>query len=387
MIRVAIVGAGAIADAHIEAYGKFRDRCEIVGLVDLYPDKAADKLRRYGLEAQVYADHHALLNGTAFDLASICLPPFAHASVAVDLLTAGKHVLVEKPMAASLQECDAMLEAARTHARLLSVVAQNRFKTANVKLKTLVESGLVGRIVHAQIDSFWWRGASYYDLWWRGTWEKEGGGCTLNHAVHQIDLFHWFLGMPRSVQAVVANVAHENSEVEDFSTAVLAYPNGSIGQINASLLHHGERQQFVLQGERAMIGVPWRVEASTPRANGFPDRDPALEAELTSQYERLPEVEYEGHVGQIANVLSAIESRERLLVDGVAGRNTIELVTAIYASGFSGARVALPLSPDSPYYTRQGILAHAPHFHEKTRSVENYARNDIVVGSQSDQKG
>lgn len=386
MIRVAIIGAGAIADTHIEAYLKFPARCEIVGLVDIYPDKAKQKLAKFGLNVPVYGDYRALRDAVPFDLASVCLPPFAHADVTVDLLNVGKHVLVEKPMATCLAECDRMLTAARAGGRLLSVVAQNRFKTPTMKLKKIVESGMLGRIVHAQVDSFWWRGSNYYDLWWRGTWEREGGGCTMNHAVHQIDLFHWMVGMPDALQSIVANLAHENSQVEDFSTAVLLYGNNGIGQVNASLVHHGEPQQLVVQGERASAAVPWRVRASTPRDNGFPDDNPALVAEIQTLYDRLPALEYEGHAGQIANVLGAIEESETLVVDGQAGRNTIELVTAIYQSGFLGARTCLPLDASSPFYTHEGILKHAPHFHEKTRSVENFANDDIVVGALSDQK-
>jgi UDP-N-acetyl-2-amino-2-deoxyglucuronate dehydrogenase len=386
MIRVAIIGAGGIADSHIEAYAKFQDRCEIVGLVDIYQEKAAHKVQKYGLKAKALSDLAALLNDVPFDLASICLPPFAHASAAIDLLNAGKHVLTEKPMAPSLQECDQMLYAAQTNKRLLGIVAQNRFKTPMMKLKKILESGVIGNMRHAQVDSFWWRGNSYYDLWWRGTWEKEGGGCTINHAVHQIDLFHWMIGMPMSLQAVVTNIAHDNSEVEDFSTAVLFYENGGIGQVNASLVHHGEPQQLVIQGERAKVGVPWKVQASRARENGFPENNPTLEAEIQSLYDKLPALTYEGHVGQIANVLAAMEGSEALLIDGKAGRNTIELVTAIYAAGFSGRPIDLPLSSDNPFYTREGILKHAPHFHDKTRSVENFADSDIVVGSLSDQK-
>ena len=386
MIRVAIIGAGAIADTHIEAFLKFKARSQVVGLVDIYPDKANEKIRRYNLNAQAYGDHSKLLNDARFDLAVICAPPFAHAPAAIDLLNAGKHVLVEKPMAPSLAECDQMLAAARANKRLLSVVAQNRYRTPMTKLKQIVDSGIIGKIVHAQVDSFWWRGNNYYNLWWRGTWEKEGGGCTMNHAVHQIDLFHWIVGMPQSLQAVVANVAHENSQVEDFSTAVLFYADGKIGQVTASLLHHGEPQQFVLQGERATIGVPWRVRAMCQRENGFPDDNPALEKEIQTRYDALPTLEYELHAGQIDNVLAAIEGTAPLLNDGRAGRNTIELVTATYASGFSGKRIDLPLTPENPFYTRDGTVKHAPHFHEKTKSVENFADSTIIVGSANDQK-
>jgi len=99
-------------------------------------------------------------------------------------------------MAASLEECDEMIEAARRSDRVVSVVAQNRFRTDMMKLKQVVDSGLAGKILHAQVDSYWWRGQTYYDLWWRGTWEREGGGCTLNHAVHHLDALQWMMGMP-----------------------------------------------------------------------------------------------------------------------------------------------------------------------------------------------
>jgi predicted dehydrogenase len=386
MIRVALIGAGAIADTHLEALLKFKTRAQVVALVDIYPEKANAKIRRYNLNAQAYCDHHELLNDARFDLAVICTPPFAHAPTSIDLLNAGKHLLVEKPMATCLAECDQMLAAARANHRLLSIVAQNRFRTPLIKLKQIIDSGVIGKIVHAQIDSFWWRGDNYYNLWWRGTWEKEGGGCTLNHAVHQIDLFHWVVGMPQALQAILANVAHKNSEVEDFSTTTFFYADGKIGQVNASLVHHGEPQQFVIQGTRAAVGVPWRLKASHQRENGFPEDDPALEKEIQARYEALPALEHELHAGQIDNVLAAIEGRAALLIDGTAGRNTIELVTAIYASGFSGQRVNLPLAPDNPFYTREGILKHARHFHEKTTSIENFSDSTIIVGAASDQK-
>lgn len=386
MIRVAIIGTGGIADTHIEAYLQFPERCRIVALCDIYPDKALRKAEKYGLDVKIYDDHRALLNDGTFDLASNCTPPYVHAEITINLLNAGKHTLLEKPMATSLHECDQILEAQQASGKLLSIVAQNRFKKMYWNLKKVVEQNVIGRIVYAQVDSFWWRGHNYYDLWWRGTWEKEGGGCTLNHAVHQIDLFQWIIGMPVELQAMLANVAHDNSEVEDFSTAFLRYANGGIGQINASLLHHGEPQQFVIQGERATIAAPWKVIASNQRENGFPDPNPALEAEIQSLYDRVPELEYTGHTAQIANVLAALEGKATLLIDGHAGRRTLDLITAIYYAGTYNEKVKVPLTPDNPFYTTAGILAHAPRFYRKTRSVEHFADEGIVVGAASEQK-
>jgi predicted dehydrogenase len=380
MQRIAILGAGAISDSHINAYLKFKDQARIVALADLFPEKAAEKAAKLGLTAKVFKNCEELLEGCEFDAASICLPPFEHAPAAAALLRAGKHVLTEKPMATCLEECDAMLDAAETGGRLLGVVAQNRFKTPTMKLKRVLESGAAGRILHAQVDSLWWRGGNYYDLWWRGTWAKEGGGCTMNHAVHQIDIFLWMMGSPAEVLSVSLNLAHENSEVEDFSTSVLTYADGGVGQITASLVHHGEEQQIVFQCERAKLAVPWQVKAGVQKENGFPEDNPALAAQIQAMYDRLPDVEHEGHDGQVANFLAAIAGREPLLVDGRQGRRTLELITAIYQSSHLGQRVRLPLGPESPFYSREGVLKHVRHFHEKTKSVENFASNEITLG-------
>ena len=127
-----------------------------------------EKIAKYGLQARVFKNCDELLKGCDFEAASVCLPPLDHAPVTVALLRAGKHVLTEKPMATCLEECDQMLDAARAGRRLLGVVAQNRFRTPMMKLKRVLESGLLGKILHTQVDSLWWRGSNYYDLWWRG---------------------------------------------------------------------------------------------------------------------------------------------------------------------------------------------------------------------------
>jgi hypothetical protein len=126
--------------------------------------------------------------------------------------------------------------------------------------------------------------------------------------------------------------------------------------------------------------VPWQVKAMRPRENGFPEDNLALVAELQARYESLPVVASEGHHGQITNFLNAIEGREPLLIDGHEGRKTLELITAIYQAAHLGRKVSLPLKPEDPFYTREGILAHARHFHEKRRSIDNFADNQITFG-------
>ncbi|GGH76144.1 putative dehydrogenase [Pullulanibacillus pueri] len=380
MLNVAIIGVGAISSAHIDAYQGLSEYCHIVALCDIYPKKAQKAVEQFHLNADVYEDYHELLKRQDIDLVSVCTPPYTHAEIAIDCLNAHKNVLVEKPMASSLAECDAMNAAAEQSGKILSVVAQNRFTTPMMKLKQVLETELMGPIVHTQVDSFWWRGHSYYDLWWRGTWEKEGGGCTLNHAVHHIDIFRWMRGMPSEVTAVMSNTSHDNAEVEDVSAAIFRYGDGSLAQITSSVVHHGEEQQLIFQGKKARVSVPWKVKASTSKENGFPEEDKGLELKLEKIYDELPEVEFTGHTGQIYDVLQAIAGKKQVLVDGKEGRETLELITAIYQAASLGEPVKLPLKEDSPFYTRKGVLENATHFYEKTTSLEEFKSNEITTG-------
>ncbi|MBP1755250.1 MAG: oxidoreductase [Firmicutes bacterium] len=383
MIRVAIIGTGNISSAHINAYLAFPERCKIVALCDIYPDKALEKVETYHLEADVVDDHKELLEREDIDLVSVCTPPFCHAEIAINFLNAGKNVMVEKPMAASLEECDQMIAASGASGKLLAVIAQNRFKDPVMRLKAVLDSGKIGRVLHAQVDSFWWRGHCYYDLWWRGLWEKEGGGCTLNHAVHHIDMLGWMLGKPTKVQAMLSNTAHDNAEVEDISIAALQYPFGTVAQVTSSVIHHGEEQQVIFQGEKARISAPWKIYASTSLDNGFPIENIELEKDLEKLYDSIPELAYTGHEGEIDNVLTAIETGEQPLITGESGRLTIELITAIYKAGFEQRTVELPITVQDEYYTVQGIQKNAIHFYEKTNSVVDFGTSQgFTVGSE-----
>ena len=129
MIRVAIVGLGGISAAHIQAYLTFPERCRIVALVDIVPEKARKRAEEYGISCDILDDHHLLLDRRDIDLVDICTPPYVHAEISVNCLRAGMNVLCEKPMAASLEECDQVLAAARESGKLFSSIAQNRFRT------------------------------------------------------------------------------------------------------------------------------------------------------------------------------------------------------------------------------------------------------------------
>ncbi|MGX9346990.1 Gfo/Idh/MocA family protein [Microbacterium sp. KNMS] len=371
MLRIGIIGTGSIASAHISGYLAFPEECEIVALADVMPGKAAQKAAEFGLtDAVGYDDPLRMIAEAGLDLVSIATPPSTHAALSIAALDGGVNVLVEKPMAPSLEECDAMLAAQERSGKLLSVVAQNRFRDDLATLKEVVESGLLGTISHVRVDSAWWRGLPYYDLWWRGTWEKEGGGCTLNHAIHHIDLLLWLLGRPTEITAMLANAQHDNSEVEDLSVAVFRYERG-LAQLTSSVVHHGEEQEIVIQGEKARVSQPWKVIAERADGGGFPAKggDADLVAEIEAVAAAKEPLGHYGHEGQIGDLLGAIRDGRAPIADGRDGRNAIEVVTAIYKAGIERAFVELPLKADDPYYRAGQLVEHAPHFYEKQASL------------------
>ena len=372
MIKAAIIGTGNICPSHIKGYLNFPERCRIIALCDIYPEKAQARIDEFSLDARAYADYKEMLAKEKPDLVSICLPPYVHAEIAVAAMEAGANVVCEKPMAASLAECDRMIEAEKRTGKVICCVAQNRFRDDHMGLKKILDSGVLGRIVHASVESNWWRGHSYYDLWWRGTWEKEGGGCTLNHAVHHIDLLLWMMGMPKRITAVLSNASHDNSEVEDVSVAIAEYPGGALAQLTSSVIAHGHFQTVVMQGEKAMAAVPWRRYASLPLPNGFPIENEELEKKLDEMHESFAPLPYTLHTAQIDDALSAIEEGRAPFITSADGRATVEFITAVYESGFTGRAVDLPLKKDDPFYTVEGMLKNVRHFYEKGASVENF---------------
>lgn len=380
MIGIAILGAGDIANIHIEAYKELAGRCRIVALADIFTEKAGAKREKYGLDCDVVADYRELLDREDVNLVSVCLPPAAHCQAVVDFLKAGKHVLCEKPMAPTLEECDRMIAAAREGGAKLSVVAQSRFKPDIMKTKKLLEQGTMGPLYFAQANSMWWRGDNYYDLWWRGTWEKEGGGCTFIHAVHHIDLFLWLMGDVEELSATVSNQNHHNSEVEDISISTLRFKSGALGLVVASLLHHGEEQKIIIDGQNGSVEIPHKISVSRQMQNGYPEDDADAGSALEAVFEGIEDITYTEHCGQIEDVLRAIEQGTEPLITGIDGRRTIEFISAVYQSAFTGARVRFPMDEKDLFYTKEGILNKAVRFNEKKRSVENYADTGIKVG-------
>lgn len=163
----------------------------------------------------------------------------------------------------------------------------------------------------------------------------------------------------------------------------MRYEDGSVAQVTSSVVHHGEEQGITLQCADAKISAPWKPQAEITQSNGFPvsggNKD--LLAKLEAFYQEIPDLPYEGHTGEIDDVLTALEKGTRPLITGVDGRKTVELISAIYKAGCEKIMVKLPLEPSDPYYTFEGILKHATRFYEKSAAIENFEEQTFTLGN------
>ncbi|WP_350347530.1 Gfo/Idh/MocA family oxidoreductase [Agromyces sp. G08B096] len=334
LLRAAIIGTGAIAHAHAEAIAAYPD-AELVAVVDRDPQAAERFAERYGVPV-VFDDLEALLAAEPLHVLHVCTPPGVHAEQAIRALQAGLDVIVEKPPARSLDELDEMLSAAERAGRRLAVVFQQRTGTAAAHVRRLLDDGAFGRPLVATCQTLWYRDDAYFEVPWRGSWATEGGGPTLGHGIHQIDLLAWLLGDWTSVEGRLWRLGRE-TETEDVSTAVIGFANGAVASVITSAVSPRETSSIRIDTERATITVDhlyghahehWRI---TPAPHV-----PAAEAETWALPARE---EGSGHVPFIREVYDALRSDAPLPLVAADPARSFELVTAVSSSAATGAAV------------------------------------------------
>lgn len=362
MLKVMIVGCGMIAPKHIDGFLKKGDECKITVLANRNVEKAEALKKQYNLDCICVSDYKV---GLEFcDAVSICSPPATHKEIAIQAFEAGKHVICEKPLAQSIEDCDAMIMSAKEHGKVFSSIAQNRFIPENAKVIDMIRSGDLGKVFHTSVQSYWFRSDEYYDMDWRGKWEIEGGGVTMNNAIHHMDLLLWAKGMPCEITSTFSNLNHKGSQEEDISISIFKYPDGSLATVTCSMLHHGEEKEIYFQAEKGGVSIPFKARASKGKPNGFGENDPDGKAEIERIYQNKKYDMPERFDGQIANFIDAILHGEKLLITGEDGRDALEIVVGIYKSSITGKPVGMPLSRDDKYCTLAGRIQDAPRFNQ-----------------------
>lgn len=345
--RTLIVGTGAIADAHAEAIAAQGGRAVVAACADVDPDRAGAFATRWGIPA-TYAGVDEALAAESFDLVHVCTPPVAHLPVAAAALRAGAIPIVEKPPVRSLEELEELAVLERATGLPVVSVFQQRFGSGAVRLRRLLAEGTLGRPLLAHCHTLWYRDADYFAVPWRGRWDTEGGGPTMGHGVHQFDLLLSVLGPWRELVAVAGRQSRD-TETEDVSTAIVTFESGAIATIVNSVVSPRETSSLRFDFEYGTVELDhlygygdddWTV-------TGLPD-DPALRLAWD---DGEPEVR-SGHTAQFAAVLDALDRGERPPVALEEARSTMELIAAIYASAFTGRRIARgELAPGDPFFS------------------------------------
>ncbi|GAB3229505.1 Gfo/Idh/MocA family oxidoreductase [Glycomyces halotolerans] len=348
--RLAIVGTGGIGNLHAENLRAHLDgRIEIVAAVDPAADRLEAFQARFGIE-RGYATLEDLLASEKLDLVDLCTPPGAHAAGAVAALEAGVGVVCEKPPALSLAEHDRIAAAAAVSAGDFAVISQHRFGSAAERVRNMMASGVLGSLAVGKCDTLWYRPEEYFAVDWRGRWETEGGGPTMGHGIHQIDTLLSIVG-PWSEVVATAHRHRRITNTEDVSHAIVTLESGASVAITNSLLSPRETSQLRLDFDCATVELDhlygygddnWTITPLDAHAE-----------EVGRAWAGEPRGRGSGHGAQFAAIADALDKGIAPPVAVDDARRTLELVTAIYASAFTGRPVrAGEIDPTSPYYQR-----------------------------------
>jgi UDP-N-acetyl-2-amino-2-deoxyglucuronate dehydrogenase len=353
-LRFGLVGCGVIGATHADAIAGLPD-AELVAVADIDMARAATLAARYDASAHgsieemldaASSPRGAPYSGRPLDVVTICTPSGLHGAQACQVMRAGCHVLVEKPMDIRREALDEMLAVQREAGVQLAVVSQHRFDPASVRMHELVAAGAFGRLVLGNAAVPWWRSQEYYDSAdWRGTRALDGG-VLMNQAIHSIDVLQWLMGPVRSVYAYMDTLAHR-MESEDVAVAVLRFASGALGTISATTGGYpGDLTRIEVFGDKGSAVIENNELAYLRVAGG---EQPPVDTPSTNRGAvanpggaTAPMPPPGSHAWQIADLIHAIREGRPPAIDGLEGRRPVDIILAIYESAQNGREVLLP---------------------------------------------
>lgn len=345
-MKYALIGCGRIATNHVKA--ALTNDLEIVGLCDVIPEKIEEIMEKHDFQnnekIRKYTDYKEMLDQVKPELVSIATESGNHAEIALYCIDKGIHLIIEKPMAMSIEDANKIIDKSKEKGVKVSSCHQNRFNVAIQEMRKAVEGGRFGKISHGSIHVRWNRGKGYYDqASWRGTW-AEDGGALMNQCIHGIDLLRWMMGDEiEEVYGATRQQFHDYLEAEDLGMAVVKFKNGTIGTIEGTTNVYPKNLEETLY----MFGEKGTVKIGGTSTNNIDVWEFADETEEDAKNKGLEEatsnVYGNGHTDLFADVIDAIKTDRAPYVDAVAGRNALELVLAIYKSQKTGQPVKFPL--------------------------------------------
>ena len=346
-MKYALIGCGRISTNHIKA--AINNSLEIVAVCDIVPPHMDAVLEKNGIAGNSYihkyTDYKEMILEQKPQLVSIATESGKHAEIAIWCIKHGCNVIIEKPIAMSLDDADRIINASEQYHVKVCACHQNRFNIAVQKTRKALESGRFGKLSHGSINVRWNRNKDYYtQAPWRGTW-AEDGGCLMNQCIHGIDLLRWMFGDEvESVYGATRQQQHNYLEAEDVGVAVVVFKNGAIGTIEGTtnVFPKNLEETLYIFGENGTVKIGG---TSTNNIDVWNFKDEREEDQQNKNLQEATSNVYgNGHTSLFADMIEAIENDRAPYVDAKAGRRALEMVLAIYKSQKTGLPIQLPLT-------------------------------------------
>lgn len=345
-MKYALVGCGRIATNHVKAV--LNNNLEFVAVCDVIPEHMEELLAKHDLQNDTsikqYTDYKKMIEENEIELVGIATESGLHAEIALYCIDHGINLIIEKPMAMSMQDATEIIKRSEEKGVKVSACHQNRFNVAVQEMRKALEAGRFGKLSHGSIHVRWNRNQGYYtQAPWRGTWAQDGGAL-MNQCIHGIDLLRWMMGNEiDEVYGVTRQQFHDYLEAEDIGMAVVKFKNGAVATIEGTTNVYPQNleETLYLFGEKGTVKLGGK---STNNIDVWNFADETEEDQANKGLEEATSNVYgNGHTSLYADVIDAIKNDRAPYVDAYAGRNALELVLAIYKSQKEGKAVKLPL--------------------------------------------
>ncbi len=344
-IGIGIVGCGMIANFHARAIADAQG-AHLVACTDFKPELATAFAEKNSCKA--YATLDEMLADPDIAAVTICTPSGAHRDPAVAAASAGKHVVVEKPLEVTTEKCDEIIAAAEKTGVKLAVTFQSRFHQSSQLIKNAVDQGRFGQVTMGDAYVKWYRSQEYYDSGaWRGTWALDGGGALMNQAIHSVDLLLWLMGPVSEISAMTATMTHERIEVEDVAVANLKFASGALGVIEATTTAFpGALKRIEVCGNEGTAVLEeedihtWQFAKETP-ADEEIRKSMVGKTDTGGGASDPAAIGHHGHTMVFEDFIRAINEDASPMTDGPEGKRSVEVICAIYESAQTGQIVKL----------------------------------------------
>jgi predicted dehydrogenase len=360
-LKTALVGCGKVGHLHAKALGRAPESA-FVAVCGRDPARTQKFAAIYNVKP--YTDVDEMMDREGIQALAICTPHPLHAYHAVKAAQRGVHLLVEKPLASTLADCDAILQTAKQNGVKVGMISQRRFYAPSVRVRKAIDDGKLGRPILGSVTMYGWRDEAYYRSDpWRGSWKREGGGVLVNQAPHQLDLFHWYMGEVDELFGFWANLNHPYIEVEDTAVAVLRFKNGALGNIMVSnsqnpalygkVYVHGSNGASVgVKTEGGAMFIAGMSTITEPPINdlwtvpGEEELLPKWQREDSDFFLSINPIDYYYDL-QVSDFLKAVMAGRDSSIPGEEGRKTVEIFEALYRSQRDRKPVKFPVAPEA----------------------------------------